>query len=142
MCSSAKWAARVASIKNLDRYLAKLNAIPEKVRARMEAADNKLVDEGVAKLKAIMPIDPKSPNPGAARESVRKEKGSVPGSVSLVAGAPGFPEIGHLEFGHKDRAGGHVKAEPSFYPVVRQLKKTRKSRQTYAIKAGIKDATA
>lgn len=126
--------------RGLEKHVAKLQRLVPAVLKRMVTADDKLADEAVAQIRAIAPVDPSSPDPGAYRDSVRREPGKEPNSVKVVAGAPGFPAVAHLEFGHKTPSGGHVAAEPSYYPVIRLIKKKRRSRQRTAIKAGIRDA--
>jgi hypothetical protein len=124
-----------ATLARLEKQYATL---PKEILTGIREANVATVDSMVDQARAIAPVDPNSPNPGALRDSYHREDGKgSPTAVAFVGGAPGFPAIAHAEWGHTAADGSHVKAEPVFNPIVRKNIKAGRSRAMAAArKAG------
>lgn len=149
----------MAEMKNLDRVLARLQRIPQEVRAAVEAQLEKEADDMLAAIQRVVPVDT-----GNLRKSIRKEKGHRPLSWRIRAGGPlttvkvrkgvrdrdfakaaksggnkgEFDYARGVEFGHLAEDGTFVPAKPYFWPIYRARKKAIRRRLAAAAKKPLK----
>lgn len=127
---------------NLARVLARLGKIPAAVTQAAGAQLKIEVDDLVEAQKRAAPVDPKSDNPGAFRDSIHSyENPDRPLSYRIIADAKdasGKPIGGNIEHGHKARDGSHVEAQPSFFPTYRARKKPMRRRLNAASRKALK----
>jgi hypothetical protein len=133
-----------AKILNRQKLRARLAKIPKVVK---DAAAKQLkveVDDLVAAMKRAAPVDPKSDNPGAFRDSIHAYPNpDRPMSYRIIADAKdehGEFIGGHIEHGHRAADGTHVPATPSFFPTYRARKRGMKRRMLAAGRKAAKQA--
>ena len=132
--------ANVQGASELSRYLA---ALPDRVKAPIQAAIDETADEFVAQAKAIAPVAPDfEVHPGQLRDSIHKEANGREMSATVLADArdeKGRQYPAHVEYGHTDeRSGAHVPAEPFFWPTYRVTKKRARARVAKALRQVVK----
>jgi hypothetical protein len=119
-------------MKNLEKVLARLKRLPPAMKDNVGAKLEAEVKDLVAAQRRAAPVDPKSKNPGAFRDSIHEYPNpDRPLSFRVIADAvdeEGKPIGGNIEHGHRARDGTHVPGQPSFYPTYRARKKGMKSR--------------
>lgn len=149
-----------AKMLNLERVKARLRRLPQAMKAAVEEQLTAEAEELAAAMRRAAPVIT-----GALRGSIRVEDGDRPLSKKVIAG--GVPETRKrvrkgvadadfakakatggfkgefdysrgVEFGHRTPAGGHVAAEPFFYPTYRARKKAMRRRLTTAARKALK----
>jgi HK97 gp10 family phage protein len=134
---------KAGSNRDISELLKKIDAIPEKVRARVAKALNEAAETVVDDMKAICPTSPLEPHPGHLRESIRKVEGRHELSVGIVADAQdknGWFYAAPVEFGHKAKDGTHVRQEPFFFPTYRRDRGKVRAKVSRATSAALKEA--
>ena len=94
------------------------NAVISDTRAELDRGADQMVDA----IKAAAPVSELEAHPGDLRESVHKENGRHDLSILVVEDArdaKGDVYPAHVEYGHKTKSGGHVAAQPHFWPAVK-----------------------
>lgn len=129
-------------MKNLEKVLARLAKVPPAVQATAGEQLKVEVDGLVEAQQRAAPIDEKSKNPGAFRDSIHAyENPDRPLSYRITADArdeDGKFIGGNIEQGHRAVDGTHVAAKPSFFPTYRARKKPMKRRMAAATRKRIK----
>ena len=129
-----------AMSKQSEALRKRLEAIPKAVRAAVQPALIKSGEELADRMKTLVHVDH-----GALRDSITV---TLPGATPRRQdreGNSGLRERGaghatYVEYGHKTKGGGHVPAEPFFWPAYRLSKKREVSRIGRAITAAVKGA--
>ena len=110
------------SIQGAAEFQAFLRGYPQRViddtRAELERGADTMVDA----IKASAPVSELETHPGELRDSVHKIDGRHDLSILVVEDAKdakGNAYPAHVEYGHKTKNGGHVAAQPHFWPAVR-----------------------
>lgn len=133
-----------AKILNRQRHRARLAAIPKAVKDAVAKQLVQEVDDFVAAAKRAAPVDYKSENPGAFRDSIRAysnpKKGLSYHVIVDAQDADGAPIAAHVEQGHRAVDGSHVAAQPSFFPTYRARRKGMKRRIAAKGRKAIRDA--
>lgn len=121
-----------AKILNRQKHKARLAKIPKAVK---DAVAKQLLDEVdgfVDAAKRAAPVDYKSEDPGAFRDSIRAYRNPDKAlSYRIIVDAKdrdGRPIAAHVEHGHRAVDGTHVAAQPSFFPTYRARRKGMKRR--------------
>lgn len=137
---------RYASWKNKASRIDLLKRLPAAVKEAVARQLQNEVDALVAAQKRAAPVDPKSENPGALRDSLRAYP--TPNrelSYRIIADARdehGHVFAGHVEYGHLARDGKHVPPRPWFWPTYRARKRAMKRRLSSAASKAAKAAAA
>lgn len=159
----------MSHMRNRERLLKKMAALPAAVRSAIRQALAESADEIVAMQKRLAPVSKNGNHgnpPGALRDSITQTWGARgPAYATLGAGASGDPDLtvritagntrvryAHLvEFGAKPHtAGGRFKgaqhpgapAQPFFYPPYRALRRRAKSRINRAVRKAAREVAA
>ncbi|HEY0011559.1 MAG TPA: hypothetical protein VGB79_01755 [Allosphingosinicella sp.] len=122
--------------EGLDRYNAKVGAMPAAVREAIAKTQAKTADDFIARLRTNTPMHEKAPH---LRDTIRKEV--VAGqslAVGISIGNDDLPYAAPLEFGHLTKGGKHVPAQPFFFPVVRIMNRRYRNRVRYAVKKALR----
>lgn len=128
-------------VRNLERWKARIAAIPQAAKEAAEKALHAEADEMVAAMKRAAPVDEEE-TPGRFRDAIRWEPNPRRDlSVTIVADPKdekGHGYAPHVEFGHKAPDGSHVPARPTFFPTYRARKKGAKRRMNAATRKAVK----
>jgi hypothetical protein len=122
------------TVQGLQGFLDRIAAIPEGLVQDIHRDLSDGADELVDDIRPLVPVSPVSDletHPGQLRDSVHREDGRHGLSVLVVEDARDAKGnfIGpHVEYGHKDKGGGHVAALPHFNPAVRVFKPKLRAR--------------
>lgn len=134
----------MAKMTNLERVLARLAKVPDAIK---KAAANQLVievSELVAAQKRAAPVDEKSDNPGALRDSLHfYENPRRPLSYIILGDAK--DEAGkfigsNVDAGHRTKDGQHVPGAHFFFTTYRARKKPMRRRLLAASRKAAKAA--
>ncbi len=114
----------VASVAGLPALIARIEALPPAVRTAAQGALRRSAEAVLARMKSIAPVGDEAhgQRPGALRDSLRIEQGAHELSLLIIADPKdehGHGYAKHVEYGHVSPNGGHVAAEPFFWPSVR-----------------------
>ena len=110
------------SIAGAEEFQRLLKTFPQQVVVDTRQALNDGAAQVVSDIRAVAPVSTLEGRPGELRDSVHQEDGRHDLSVLVVEDArdaKGHAYPAHVEFGHKTPAGGHVPAQPHFWPAVR-----------------------
>lgn len=124
------------SVQGLQGFLNKIAALPEGLVADLHGDLSNGADDLVERIQQITPVSELEAHPGELRESVHKEDGRHDLSVLVVEDAKDAKGRGyapHVEYGHKTPDGGHVAAEPHFWPAVRVTKQSLRARMSRSL---------
>lgn len=126
----------MARVRNRERLMRKLKALPEAVKADIRVALERSADEIVALAKSLVPVDK-----GALRDSIGWTYGEAPkGSMALATGGSGDLKVTvyagssdafyarWVEFGTVNMSG-----IPFFFPAYRALRRRVRSRVSRAV---------
>lgn len=131
----------MSKMQNLERVLARLAAIPDRVQKAVAVQLKVEVAELVAAQKRAAPVDEASDNPGQLRDSVHYYANpDRPLSYRILADAKddkGKFIGGNVEHGHKARDGSHVPPKPFFFPTYRARKRGIKRRMSAAARKAL-----
>lgn len=119
------------SISGAEAFQEFLRGYPDQVISDTREALNEGADAMVQAIQARTPVSELETHPGELRDSVHKENGRHDLSVVVVEDAKdakGHAYPAHVEYGHKDKGGGHVPPVPHFWPAVREEKRKVTSR--------------
>jgi len=129
-------------LEGVDRLMAKINRMTPAVRKAAGQEAFMQAEEMAAQMRRIAPVDPTPDDGQHVRDHIHVEEGRL-GDVSYVVisdakDGQGRPKAARVELGHKAANGKHVRAQPSFYPVVRTSQKRVKRRITAAMRKAIR----
>lgn len=128
----------MARSKDMQALLNALNSIPKKIRNSIEPAIEKGADEMVARMRLLVPDNPKTGAPDL-KSSISKIRGNVPMAIRVQAidesASDGFDNALGQEYGTSD-----MPAQPFFWPSVNTTKKRVRRRIDRAISKAVKDA--
>jgi hypothetical protein len=131
------------TIVGLERYTARINAMPDSVRKAVSDVLEQNASEFATRLKGNVP---KESGDLAATVTVSDttvnagfySAGSTKGlSKTVSIGNAEHPYAAALEFGHMDK-GVHVQARPYFFTLLRVIKKRLSGRMSRAIKSAVR----
>lgn len=133
-----------AKILNRQKHKARLAKIPKAVKDAVARQLLLEVNELVAAMKRAAPVDPKSEDPGAFRDSIHAYPNPKRGLGYFVLAdakdADGKFIGSHVEHGHRANDGSHVSGQPSFFPTYRARRKGMKRRIAAKARKAIRDA--
>lgn len=128
----------MAEVKNLDKLIAKFNAMPSAVREAAHDADDKNSAEFFELVTRTVPKGYEvSGQNSRLVETLRRIPGRLGAGFAVMIGDDESPYPAHLEYGHMDH-GVHVPAKPFWWPAVRILKKKFNARRARMVRLALK----
>lgn len=119
-----------AIVTGLDKWKAKVAAIPDAAKAEIDKAINTNADKFMARVHQVIPKDT-----GDLESTIKKQQtGEL--YVTVTVGDAAHPYVAPLEFGHMDH-GVHVPPRAFFFPTKRAMRRSFKARLSRAIKKAI-----
>lgn len=145
MASFSKNISIAAQVRRINKQL---NAVAARCEGPVEATMFTQAALVASEQRSLAPVDPESDTPGAAKGSIRVERGKATAKKAIVVQIKAGNEktrktskSGHvydyvraIEFGTED-----MKAQPFFFPIWRARKKEAKAAVRKAIKLAVKD---